>query len=55
MHLTPTYAPCATPPKKTLGNGLLPIKMIASFTTRAMVKMAFKIGKIYQFPRFYVK
>ncbi len=61
MHPMPPCTFHATPPKKGLANDLLPIwleplKLIAFFTTRAMVTP--KIGIIcekYQFPRFYVK
>jgi hypothetical protein len=43
VHFTPPYALHVAPPKEGLRNDLLPIwlkslKMIASFTTRAMVK-----------------
>jgi hypothetical protein len=62
-HLTPPYTLHATSPKKGPRNNPPPIwlkllKLIASFTTKTMVKMTHKIGfvcKRYQFSGFYVK
>ncbi len=63
MHLTPPCTLHVTPLKKRLENDpspiwLKPSKMIASFTTRVMVKMAPKIGILcgrYQFLGYHVK